>query len=189
LNPLAEPNTDRVSIIKLHGDIRTPGQCILSKSQYDQAYGDGGVDSGLPIPKLLEYYYKNSSLLFLGCSLNSDRTIKVFRSIKQGIEHKYGDIVIPQHFAIEQAPESEQALSDRNAYLASLGITGIWFEKGQFQYVEELLRHARNELRYLGGYPIRHLRTGNLKLVSKNIISNPLVAAFKRLVSLLHQTT
>lgn len=149
LDALAEPDTERVSIIKLHGDIKVPGQCILSKNQYDQAYGNGDIDLTRSIPKLLEYYYKNSSLLFLGCSLNNDRTVEVFRAVKQ----KVGDIVIPQHFAIEQAPETEQALSDRNAYLANLGITGIWFEKGRFDCVEDMLRLARNELRYRGVHP------------------------------------
>lgn len=159
MNALVKPDTDCVSIIKLHGDIKTPGQCILSKKQYDEAYGDGGIDLTRPIPKLLEYYYKNSSLLFLGCSLNNDRTVQVFRAIKQGIEQKHGDIVIPQHFAIEQAPETEQGLSDRNAYLANLGVTGIWYEKGQFEYVEEMLRLARNELRYRGDFPNNAART------------------------------
>jgi hypothetical protein len=153
LNALAGPSVDRISIIKLHGDIRVPGQCILGKSQYDQAYGKDGIDLTLPIPKLLEYYYKNSSLLFLGCSLNNDRTVQVFRAIKHEIQQRYRDIVIPQHFAIEQAPESEQALIDRNAYLLGLGITGIWFEKGEFEYVEAVLRLARNELRYKGTPP------------------------------------
>ena len=153
LSALANPDTDRVSIVKLHGDIRTPEQCILGKNQYDQAYGQGAIDLNRPIPKLLEYYYKNSSLLFLGCSLNNDRTVQVFRAIKHGIQQKYRDIVIPQHFAIEQAPESEQALIERNAYLLGLGITGIWFEKGQFEYVEAMLRLARNELRYRGSFP------------------------------------
>ena len=62
---MADPAADRVTIVKLHGDIRTPGNCILSKNQYDQAYGDEQVDLARPIPRLLEYYYKNSSLLFL----------------------------------------------------------------------------------------------------------------------------
>jgi hypothetical protein len=150
MGALAAPATDRVSIIKLHGDIRNPVNCILSKNQYDLAYGNGGINMALPIPKLLEYYYINSSLLFLGCSLNSDRTIQVFRAIKSNLEEKAQDIVIPQHFSLEQAPETEQELIDRNAYLLGLGITGIWFEKGQFQYVEGMLRLARNELRYKG---------------------------------------
>lgn len=153
LDAMAVPATDRVSIIKLHGDIKNPKKCILSKNQYVQAYGNGDIDLDRHIPKLLEYYYMNSSLLFLGCSLNNDRTVQVFRAMKQGIEQKHGDIAIPQHFAIEQAPEGEQELSGRNAYLASLGITGIWFEKGQFQCVEAMLRLASNELRYRGVVP------------------------------------
>jgi len=140
---------DRATIVKLHGDIRTPGNCILSKNQYDQAYGNDSIDMTRPISRLLEYYYKNGSLLFLGCSLNSDRTVQVFRAIKQGIN----DSAIPEHFAIVQAPEKEQELVNRNEYLLRLGITGIWFEKGQFQYVEDILRLARNELRYRGEMP------------------------------------
>lgn len=66
MNALAEPNTDRVSIIRVHGDIKTPVKCILSKNLYDQAYGNRGINMTLPIRKLLEYYYKISSLLFLG---------------------------------------------------------------------------------------------------------------------------
>lgn len=151
LDAMADPAADRVTIVKLHGDIRAPGHCILSKKQYDRAYGNDSVDMSLPIPRLLEYYYKNSCMLFLGCSLNSDRTVQVFRAIKQDIGTS--DIVIPQHFAIEQAPETEQELVDRNEYLLRLGITGIWFEKGQFQFVEEMLRLARNELRYRGAMP------------------------------------
>jgi len=145
LNALEKPAADRVTIIKLHGDIQNPARCILSKNQYDEAYGNNPLNLTLPIPKLLSYYYKNSSLLFFGCSLNNDRTIQVFRAVKKSI----GDADTPQHFSIEQAPEGEQELVDRNAHLAQLGITAIWFEKGYFDYVENMLRLAQNELRYL----------------------------------------
>ncbi len=146
LDAMADPDSERTSLIKLHGDTTTPGKCILSEKQYNQAYGDGGIDLSRPIPRLLDYYYKNSSLLFLGCSLRDDRTVQVFRAVKQQV----GDIDIPQHFTIEQAPETETALIDRNADLLRIGITGIWFEKGQFEFVEAMLRLARNELRYRG---------------------------------------
>ena len=82
----------------------------------------------------------------MGCSLNNDRTVEVFRAIKKRV----GEKTVPQHFIIDQAPETAQELADRNAYLAGLGFTGIWFEKGQFEYVEDILRLARNELRYRG---------------------------------------
>ena len=145
LNAMESPDPECVTIIKLHGDIKTPARCILSKNQYNQAYGNDEIDHSLPIPKLLDYYYRNSSLLFLGCSLNNDRTVQVFRAIRE----KYGDSWEgPRHYSIEQAPEDIEELRERNAYLAALGITAIWFEKEQFDYVDAILRLARNEIRY-----------------------------------------
>ncbi len=138
-----------VTIYKLHGDVKQPARCILGKRQYDEAYGKYTLDLSRPIPKLLSYHYKNNSLLFLGSSLNEDRTVQVFRAIKQTL----GDQDVPQHFSIEQAPESEQELVERNAYLKALGITAIWFETGRFECVEALLRQAKNELSYLGALP------------------------------------
>ncbi|MEZ0139803.1 MAG: SIR2 family protein [Candidatus Reddybacter sp.] len=135
-----------VTVYKLHGDVEQPASCILGKNQYDQAYGNGELDMGRQIPKLLAYQYKNSSLLFLGSSLNDDRTVQVFRHIKENL----GDEVVPQHFAIEQAPEEEADLADRNAYLTRLGITPIWFEKGCFESVESILQLAKNELGHRG---------------------------------------
>lgn len=149
LNAFEKPDTGRVTIIKLHGDIKNPTRCILSKSQYDAAYGGHQLDMTLQIPKLLSYYYRNSSLLFLGCSLNNDRTIQVFKAVKKAI----GDAVTPQHFSIEQALGDEQEIVERNAHLANLGITAIWYEKGCFDCVESILRLAKNELRYQGVIP------------------------------------
>jgi NAD-dependent SIR2 family protein deacetylase len=148
-NALEKPDVDRVTIIKLHGDINIPGRCIFSKNQYDEAYGIEKLDMSLPIPKLISYYFKNASLLFLGCSLNNDRTTQVFRAVKETLK----DTEILQHFSIEQSPQDEETLVERNAHLASLGITGIWFEKDRFDFVENILRLARNELRYRGVMP------------------------------------
>jgi hypothetical protein len=144
---LVAPKSQCVSVIKLHGDIKIPVDCIISANQYNSAYGNAAIDLSLPIPKLLEYYYKNSSLLFLGCSLNNDRTVQVFRAIREQLR----DIPI-QHFLIEPAPSTEQNLVARNAYLAALGITGIWFEKDRYDYVVDMLRLMRNELRYRGKF-------------------------------------
>lgn len=145
INAMEPPDPECVTIVKLHGDIKTPARCILSKNQYNQSYGNGEIDNALPIPKLLDYYYRNSSLLFLGCSLNSDRTVQVFEAIRR----KYGnDWDGPRHYSVEQAPEDIEGLRQRNAYLATLGITAIWFETGQFDYVDAILKLARNEIRY-----------------------------------------
>ena len=61
-----------------------------------------------------------------------------------------GEVETPLHFSIEQAPEDESEFVDRNAYLAALGISPIWFEKGRFDLVKEILQLAKNELRHRG---------------------------------------
>lgn len=143
-NAMENPNPEKVAIIKLHGDIKAPHRCILGKRQYDEAYGETDLDLSRPIPKLLRYYYTTTSLLFIGCSLNNDRTIQVFKAVKAAI----GDGDRPEHFSIEQAPETEPDLVARNAELLSLGITPIWYPNGEYDKVDSILRHARNELRY-----------------------------------------
>lgn len=134
----------KVTIIKLHGDIKSPRKCILGKSQYDQAYGEQALDFDRPIPKRLRYYFRNSSLLFVGCSLHNDRTVQVFNEVKSFS----GDVDFPQHFAIEQAPELVADLIRRNSELSRLGVTALWYPKGEYEKVEAILRLAKNELNF-----------------------------------------
>lgn len=143
------PDQNKTTIIKLHGDINTPSRCILGKNQYDEAYGNDQLDLEKPIPKLLSFHYRTSNLLFLGCSLNQDRTMQVFQAVKD----KIGDIDRPQHFSLESMPENTTELSERNAYLLSFGITPIWFPNKNYDYIEQILRLSRNEMRYRGCEP------------------------------------
>lgn len=139
-------DADSVAIIKLHGDIKNPLRCIIGKKQYDQAYGTGPLDMRLQIPRTISHYYVTNSLLFMGCSLTNDRTVQVCNAIRQSL----GDVDRPQHFAIEQAPDDERQFVERNAFLAGLGITVIWFERGNFDYVDKILELSRDELRHRG---------------------------------------
>jgi hypothetical protein len=148
-NILDSPDINKTTIIKLHGDIRQPANCIISKPQYDEAYGDGYLELSKPIPRVLKYHYQTSNLLFLGCSLNRDRTMEVFESVK----NELGDVDRPQHFSLESMPDTEAEIADRNAYLLRFGITPIWFPKGSYDYIEQILRLARNEMRYRGYFP------------------------------------
>lgn len=148
-NILDNPDTSKITIIKLHGDIRQPANCIINKPQYDEAYGNGCLDLSKPIPRVLKYHYQTSNLLFLGCSLNRDRTMEVFQAVKEEL----GDVDRPQHFSLESMPETEAELTDRNGYLLRFGITPIWFPKDSYDYIEQILRLARNEMRYRGYLP------------------------------------
>jgi hypothetical protein len=76
--------------------------------------------------------------------------MEVFKTVKQTLEKEKKDIDIPQHFSLESMPETEAELASRNAYLLKFGITPIWFPNGSFDYIEQILRLARNELLYRG---------------------------------------
>ncbi|MDP3777952.1 SIR2 family protein [Methylotenera sp.] len=155
MTALEKPYPDKVTIIKLHGDIQKPKRCILGKTQYDEAYGANGVDLTKPIPKLLQYYFKNNSFLFIGCSLNNDRTVDVFTKIKA----EAGDFDFPEHFAIEQIPETLDELVKRNSEFAQIGITAIWFPKEAFEYINDILSLAKNELQYMQASDNRNQET------------------------------
>lgn len=152
-NILEQPDINKITIIKLHGDIRQPLNCIISKNQYDEAYGNGNLDLSKPIPKVLNYHYRTSSLLFLGCSLNRDRTMEVFQAVKDSLRAKKKDVDIPLHFSLESMPATEAELVERNSYLLRYGITPIWFSTGCYEFVEQILRLARNEMKYRGHIP------------------------------------
>ena len=145
-NPNKAPDQKKISVIKLHGDIHSPQSCIMGKNQYDSAYGEGDVDLSLPIPKLLEFHFTSNSLLFLGCSLNNDRTVDVFRKIKA--QARSEGKTLPFHFSIEQAPEIEADIVKRNSYLLKIGITPIWFQPEQFDTIVDILKYAQHEMNY-----------------------------------------
>lgn len=184
MNALEKPDPNKMTIVKLHGDIRDPKRCILSKNQYDEAYGNGELNLHKPIPKLLAYHYKNSNLLFLGCSLINDRTVQVLRHIRGGMGEEEE---MKQHFSIEQAPEVHELLAQRNAELAKLGITPIWFEKERYEYVESILRLAKSELRHRGVAPVAGVvHMGTPKPVSLDMDLSHFLSDFIELMPLLH---
>lgn len=138
------PDPKRVTLIKIHGDFADPAHCILSKAQYDAAYGAGDLDLQLPVPRILARYYSNNSLLFLGCNLRNDRTLQVFRATKLAA----GDTLLPPHFCLEQVPARLEDLTARNIELLRLGITAIWYPEKQYQFVDDILRLAKSELNF-----------------------------------------
>jgi SIR2-like domain len=125
----------RRALLKLHGDVTSPTGCILSKSNYDAAYGPDLVDMSRPLPRKLRRLYEGTNLLFVGCSLIADRTVDVFRKVMA----ERGASDLPQHFAIVEVPRNENELSERNRFLASLGITPIWYAYEEHHRVIEIV--------------------------------------------------
>lgn len=57
------------AIIKVHGTVDNLDSIVLSKDEYDHAYGEDSNDLNKPMPKILQSAAYGRAFLFLGCSL------------------------------------------------------------------------------------------------------------------------
>lgn len=131
-------NQRKKFLIKLHGDIENPSTYIVTKEQYNNAYGsdDKFVKTKTSFTSLLYRLMLSKTLLFLGCSLTSDRTLRVLRYIK---EHEGFHNI---HYSIMELSENEE---ENNSLERRLGdnynIAVIWIPKGQYSAIETILQY------------------------------------------------
>ena len=136
---------DRV-LFKLHGDAWDPAHAIMTKEDYDGYYGNKGNNA--PLVNLMCRTFTGRQILFLGCSLSSDRTLKVLQSCCENTTH-YALVELPQETENEVEPFSPKLVEpDGNqvpAYhkmrlnLDKLGIRPIWYPHGKHSALDTLL--------------------------------------------------
>ena len=103
-------------LLRLHGEGDTAEDRVLTLGEYEAAYAEGlglvGALSGLVGPK---------SLLFLGCSLHTDRTVEALRSIRAAAD---GEAV--RHYAVLPFP-GQAFRGQRRAALGEAEIHPIYY--------------------------------------------------------------
>jgi hypothetical protein len=132
-------------ILKLHGTVSDPETYILSKAQYNDAYGDDAFfDYTRPLAKTLRQIFVSHSLLFLGCSLDQDRTLGLFQDV---VASRAFDI--PAHFALLPKPSDHEKHLAKEELLEKAKIRPIWYEisngkDGKYDHsgLEKLLKLA-----------------------------------------------
>lgn len=119
-------------LIKIHGDVDGRSGIVLTKEQYDDLYGknDGNIT---PFVSLLERFMADKSLLFLGCSINNDRTISTLHNVTKKFKDAY-------HYAILEKSQNENEFSNRISFLSERGIRPIWFPYKEFECIEIFLK-------------------------------------------------
>ena len=127
-------------LLKLHGNIDEQRDRVLTQAEYISAYGEVGVDYNLPIPNILKRVFGSFTILFVGCSLISDRYLQVLRDVRE-----VAPDFMPEHFAIMVAPSDSEDLSARDRFMANHGITPIWFADGDWDKPAEILKLLRLE--------------------------------------------
>jgi SIR2-like protein len=103
-------------LLKLHGDCRMTESRVLLSKEYDAAYAAGST-----IREELTLMYRLNSLLFLGCSLGSDRTVRLVEEVASC------DARMPKHFAFLALPDGEAIRVERENWLTDRGIYPIWY--------------------------------------------------------------
>lgn len=131
--------SDTRILLKVHGDAAERSGRILTRQDYERHYGAEGisgspVDLQLALPRLLGLLLMSRVVLFVGCSLEQDRTVVVLQQIAAA----YPEVA---QFAIVPAPTSNDVLSRRARFLSDLGIRPIWYPQGRHDLIELLLAH------------------------------------------------
>ena len=147
-------NLRKKTLIKLHGSVQEATQNIITKEQYDKAYGgtsDKSVNQNLPLVKLLNQLMISKTLLFLGCSLQADRTLNILSDIGLNDYSK--------HFAILQSPsDNEERIRFERKLINTYNIHPIWYPENEHEYVGIILSEiANNNQVKMQNYLIKNL--------------------------------
>ena len=125
-------------LLKLHGNIDDPNYRVFKKEEYQRAYSESDqklVDMAYPLPKLLSILYSSHSFLFIGCSLDVDRTVKTFEHILEAGE----STKIADHYAIIEKPEDDDKYLALDQQLMVCNIKPIWFDNGSYEKIGEII--------------------------------------------------
>lgn len=116
-------------LIKLHGDCGQIADRVVLHEEYEKAYNDGAA-----VEDFFSRVLFGQSLLFLGCSLTEDRTIKAMKNVV----NKYGAETLPRHYAFLEDHEAVDRIA-RKKQLAEANIFPIWYPEGEHEESIEAL--------------------------------------------------
>lgn len=131
---------DRV-LLKVHGELYVPESRVLTSEDYDYAYGSGEVpDIERVLPRTLRSVFLGHTILFLGCSLTSDRTMTLLRHLVES-DRDGGSMC---HFALVATSKSRSQQKKRERFLSDCCIFPIWYENTpDHAAVPALIGHLR----------------------------------------------
>jgi hypothetical protein len=123
---------NRLSLLKIHGDCEDRTFRTFTKWEYERSYEPSKAEH-VTLSSIAWLMFTNRPLLFLGCSLERDRTVNVLQEIHQTLRGL-------THFAVLASHYSASQLSERRDALSACGISPIWFFPKKFSEIEDILR-------------------------------------------------
>lgn len=120
------------TLFKLHGCVSNLNDIILTEEQYNNAYIEDAT-----VAKVLEQIFLTKLILFLGCSLKDDYTIKLWEKV---VSTSCTQI---NHFAIVGCKDGEQQERRRN--LSNSRIRSIIYDESDHDAVRIILERLHQD--------------------------------------------
>ena len=122
-------------LIKIHGTALSGNGRVLTKSEYEQHYEKDNI-----ISKVI-FAACSKTLLFMGCSLSTDRTILEMQKYANEMGHEN----CSRHYAFLKAPETQKSRNIKRQTLAEANIYPIWYSGGDHDQAIEALLYKLDE--------------------------------------------
>jgi hypothetical protein len=117
-------------LVKIHGTCDQVTDRVLLKKEYDLVYQDDGE-----VSTFFDRVIFRDSLLFIGASLNTDRTIKKMEDLTTERGHDQ----LPRHYALLELKAGDNRI-EKKQELARANIFPIWYPEGEHdESIEALL--------------------------------------------------
>jgi hypothetical protein len=121
-------------LVKLHGNAHSSKNRVFTSSEYDMHYKDSAS-----IKKVVRFFYSRT-ILFLGCSIVSDR---FFKLMAQYVAEEGADNV-PKHYSFMQLINESNRLEIRDR-LAAANIYPIWYDGDHDECIEAFLEKLHDQ--------------------------------------------
>lgn len=107
-------------LYKVHGDYAEPATRILTRTEYNTAYTTSSA-----LAETMRLALRSNTFLFLGCSLNQDRTMQLMQDLAGEVQQ------LPAHYALLPLPADDGERRTRQRFLADRSIFPIWYPDGE----------------------------------------------------------
>ncbi len=131
-------------VIKLHGDVAKE-EFVLAEKEYSRAYGCDEIDFSRPMPALLRDVLLSRIVLFLGCSLENDRTMELIDSACSEGCMSFALLPLPEDAKNADDPwkpniKDNKTFVKRSEFLHQKNIIPIWYPRDQKQSLKIFLK-------------------------------------------------
>jgi hypothetical protein len=119
------------------GDFKSKADRVLTNSEYAEHYGHNDpaqIDWQKPLPWLFDSLLMGRPVLFLGSSLEADRTVRILGA--SAVRHP--DV---GHYALLGNPKDDASRHQRARALSNVGIRPLWFPDGRFDLIGPFLTY------------------------------------------------